>query len=585
MSSVAVVRFPRLLLLLPAWLALLFYLPTLTHGLVWDDTYFLLDLPYLRDPSLWWQAVQQPLFVSQNYFRPLPLLMFVVEAGLGGPTAFVFHLVNVLLHVANTLLVVLLARTVLPTDRRGLWLATGAGLLFALHPALVENVSWISDRFDLLMAFFILLALYMEQRMQSGGRRNVLLALCLCAALLSKETGVVLLVLLPLWQAFRRMSAGATVAGAVRDVVQTQRALYGVLVLGVLAYLCLRFSALGFLYRSDTQMISGGVLPHLLLIGKTLGCYALLLVFPFGQIAPVHPALTPIALDDIAAWVGLILAIICIGAAVQGLRRARAAAGLLLMAMAALAPVANLLPLTIGDNIAHDRYLLLPVAFTALWLARVLYPVVARLPQYAAVTWLTAAGACVALAVPHWESNLTLWTWAYAKHPQSQIASGNYLLALLEAQHNEEALVLGRELLAREQEAAVVASLRHSLALALARTGDLQAAEREIKLRLDYPRRDDATGRFGVSEALNLLAHIQMQQGRLAAAAANLHEAVRLTPFLPRPHYNLVLLHYAQGDLKQGDAELALTLRYAAPAQAVLFSRGAAQARTRAINS
>ena len=69
-------RFDRLLLVLPGWLALMLYLPSLSHGFVWDDTYFLTDLPLLRDPELWWRQLSEPLFVSRNYFRPLPLAAF-----------------------------------------------------------------------------------------------------------------------------------------------------------------------------------------------------------------------------------------------------------------------------------------------------------------------------------------------------------------------------------------------------------------------------------------------------------------------------------------------------------------------------
>ena len=106
------------------------YLPTLSHGFVWDDTYFLTDLPFLRDPDLWWRQIGEPLFVSRNYFRPLPLLTFVVEARLGGLDPFLFHLTNIMLHAANTTLVVLLTRAVVPA---GVVAAAIAGLLFAIH--------------------------------------------------------------------------------------------------------------------------------------------------------------------------------------------------------------------------------------------------------------------------------------------------------------------------------------------------------------------------------------------------------------------------------------------------------------------
>lgn len=563
-------RFSLLLLLLPAWAAVVFYLPTLAHGYVWDDRYFLVDLPYLRDPELWWQAVREPLFVSQNYFRPLPLLMFVAESRLGGPGAFVFHLVNVLLHAFNAALVAGLARAVLPRDGLAPALAAGAGLLFALHPALVENVSWISDRFDLLMTGFILLALHAELRLQTPLRRTACQAACLLGALLCKETGAILLLLLPLWQLFLHVDGGrplATAGALWRQSRRTYLTLGGVL----LAYLGLRYAALGFLYQSDTQMAPGTLLQHLLLVGKTFATYLLLLVFPFGQVSPVHPVLTPLPLSEPSAWLGLVLLVALLAAIVVGLRRGRPAAVLAAMALLALAPVSNLLPLTIGDNLAHDRYLIVPVALIALLLARLLHAARSVWPRRLAAVWLLAAAICTALLVPRWESNLSLWSWAYEKHPQSQIAGSSYLLALVEAHRHAQAISLARRLLESELPATVEANLRHSLALALERSDRLAEAEREIKRCLDVPRRDDALGRHAVSEALNLLAHIQLRQGRSEAAEANLREAIRLTPHLPRPHYNLARLLYARGMEAAGDAELAAAVRSATPAMGVAF--------------
>ena len=567
----------RLSLLLPGWLALLFYLPTLGHSYVWDDTYFLTDLPYLRDPQLWWQALREPLFVSQNYFRPLPLLMFALEAQVPAPGAFVFHLVNVLLHVVNTTLVVALARGVLPARGRNLWLASLAGLVFALHPALVENVSWISDRFDLLMASLLLAALLGMQRMAATWRRDLMLALCLFGALLCKETGIVLLLLLPLWQVFLLLHGGAH-RSEIRPLLMAQRnlQLYALLALSVLLYLGLRYAALGFLYRSDAQMVGGTLLQHALLTGKTLGWYVLLLLFPFGQTAPVHPAVTPLALNDLQAWGGLAVCVLLVLPVVYQAWHGRAGAVLALLLMAALAPVANLLPLTIGDNLVHDRYLIMPIALGAVLLVLCLCSVWPRAVLALTAVWLLAAAVAVVTTLPHWESNLSLWSWAYAKHPESRIASGNYLLALVDAGRNEEAVALGRQLLSTGR---VDAVLRQNLALALLRKGELHSAETEIKAALDLPRKDDVQGRYTVSEALNLLAHIQMQQARWAAAESNLQEAIRLTPYLPRPHYNLALLNYRQGRIETADAALQLALRYAAPEQADVFRREAARVR------
>ena len=64
------------LVVLPALIVLLVYLPALDYEFVWDDTIFLRDLPIYRDPTLWTQALSQPFALSSNYFRPFAVLTF-----------------------------------------------------------------------------------------------------------------------------------------------------------------------------------------------------------------------------------------------------------------------------------------------------------------------------------------------------------------------------------------------------------------------------------------------------------------------------------------------------------------------------
>lgn len=64
-------------LILPAFIALILYLPAIQFDLVWDDTIFLRDLPNYRDPELWLPSLFRPFVLSPNYFRPFALLTFV----------------------------------------------------------------------------------------------------------------------------------------------------------------------------------------------------------------------------------------------------------------------------------------------------------------------------------------------------------------------------------------------------------------------------------------------------------------------------------------------------------------------------
>src|SRR6266545_91540 len=84
----------------------------------------------------------------RSYFHPLTWLSLMLDRTLPGPGAWGFHLVNVVLHAAvAVLLLLVLART---TGQ--LWASLGAALLFGVHPLTVEAVAWVSERKTVLSA-------------------------------------------------------------------------------------------------------------------------------------------------------------------------------------------------------------------------------------------------------------------------------------------------------------------------------------------------------------------------------------------------------------------------------------------------
>ena len=551
------------------------YLPALKNGFVWDDVYFITDLPYLRDPALWWQHVREPLFVSQNYFRPLPLLTFVLEAQYSPLNAFVFHLTNLLLHAVNVTLVVLLARRLVAANGgNDTWRPLLAGLLFGLHPALIETVSWVSDRFDLMMATFLLLALLCDTDVQHRLLKPVVPGLLFLLALLCKETSIVFFALLPLWQLSRMSPERTTWRNDIRQLVRESWPTWAALVVAAILYFALRYQSLGVLYRSDTQIASGNLLQHILLCSKTLGWYFVLLCWPFGQIGPVHPGVTPIALDDASAWLGMAAVIAVLCGLTQLLRRAPRTGMLTGMALVALAPVANLMPLTIGDNIVHDRYLLLPLAFMSLALTTVPALHVRRAAILGAGLWAALSLTTIVLTVPRWESNLSLWGWAHALEPGSNIARGNYVAALVNSGHYPEAMVVAQELLRTSPDNPIAL---YNMGLSLMRLGRNEEARGYVERSLQRLDKADTKGNMDVTEAWNLLGYLSMQAGDWSSAEKSLNEATRLTPYLTRPHFNLAMLHYERGDAAAGDKELAFALRYDSPEMATIHRAQAAK--------
>jgi hypothetical protein len=188
-----------------ALVAVLVYLPALRGGFIWDDDRLLTGNSAVKTiDGLWavWFGGWSPDYV------PLTLSSFWLEWHLWGLCAPGYHIVNVLLHAANVLLV---WRILLRLRVPGAWLAA---LLFAVHPLCVSSVAWISERKNTLSMLFYLLSLREFLRFDDAvhspdgnGKSTRLLCFSLAAfflALLAKSSVAVLPAVLLLFVWWRR---------------------------------------------------------------------------------------------------------------------------------------------------------------------------------------------------------------------------------------------------------------------------------------------------------------------------------------------------------------------------------------------
>ena len=95
-------------------------------------------------------------------FHPLTGLSHIMDCELFGTAPGSQHVVNLLFHLANTLLLF----TVLRKMTGAIWQSAFVAALFALHPLHVEPVAWISSRKDVLSTFFWILTMvaYLQLR-------------------------------------------------------------------------------------------------------------------------------------------------------------------------------------------------------------------------------------------------------------------------------------------------------------------------------------------------------------------------------------------------------------------------------------
>ena len=110
------------------------------------------------------------------------------------------HLTNVLIHAVSAVLLLALLKRM--TGR--VWESAFVAFVFALHPLHVESVAWVSERKDVLFAFFWFLTtwLYLDFVEKRTIRNYLLMAGAFCLGLMSKQMIVTLpftLLLLDLW--------------------------------------------------------------------------------------------------------------------------------------------------------------------------------------------------------------------------------------------------------------------------------------------------------------------------------------------------------------------------------------------------
>jgi tetratricopeptide (TPR) repeat protein len=145
------------------------YAPAWHAGFVWDDDKYVTDNPMLTAPDglkqIWFSAH------TQSQYFPLVYTTFMLEHALWGLNPLGYHLVNILLHSLNAVLVWgALKRLRVP----GAWLAAS---VFALHPVQVESVAWVSELKNVESLFFCLLAVLawmqvLDEGVQFSEERN-----------------------------------------------------------------------------------------------------------------------------------------------------------------------------------------------------------------------------------------------------------------------------------------------------------------------------------------------------------------------------------------------------------------------------
>ncbi|KWT78995.1 tetratricopeptide repeat protein [Candidatus Magnetominusculus xianensis] len=177
---------------------MLVYLPVRNYDFIrYDDEQYVTENPQVlkgltADGLLWAFKTTQ-----LGFWQPLSWISHMADVEVFGLNAGGHHLVSVLFHVINTLLLFFALSALTGAVWRGAFVAA----LFALHPMHVESVAWIAERKDVLSGFFWILAVwaYVYYVLRPSAGRYMLVLCCVVLGLMSKPMLVTLPIVLLLF--------------------------------------------------------------------------------------------------------------------------------------------------------------------------------------------------------------------------------------------------------------------------------------------------------------------------------------------------------------------------------------------------
>jgi len=477
------------------------FAPVLGYGFLHFDDGIYVTANRAVKAGVTWAGVRWAFSsVHHSNWTPLTWLSHMLDVELFGLAPAGHHLVNVVLHIANTVLLFALLRRMTGALRRSALVAA----LFAVHPLHVESVAWIAARKDLLSTLFGLLALWWYAGFAAlGRRRDYGLSLLFAAlSLLAKQMLVTLPLLLLLldWWPLRRLAPDRPPGPRRRD----RRSAPSVadLVVEKAPFFALSFaaSAVAFLAQrqggsvADLEMLSlwrridNAVVSWVVYVEQTVLPVGLCAFYPFPR-AP-HPGwlfgaslLGLIAVSVVAVWT---------------LRRHRYLAVGWLWFLVTLAPVIGLIQ--IGNQALADRYTYVPLIGLFIMVSFGAADLLDRwrAPDRA-FAMLCLALPC-ALAVP---ASLQVRTW------------------------KDDRVVFERALAVTEGSF----TAHNNLGNVLQEQGEYEAAVRHLEAALRL--------RPASPKVHNNLANVYLDLGRREDALRHLELALRLAPDAYQVHYNL----------------------------------------------
>ena len=535
-----------------------------------DDPGYVTENPRVA-AGLTWQGIRWSL--TAGYFanwHPLTWMSHMTDVQLFGMNSGPHHVVNVVLHLANTVLLFAGLSKLTRSPGRS---AVVAGL-FAVHPMHVESVAWIAERKDVLSTAFWLLTTwaYVAYARHPRVSRYVLVLVLFALGLMSKPMLVTLpcaLLLLDVWP-LRRVVIGESGRRAWLRLVYEKIPMFALAVASsVITYLVQRKSGAveSLNLVSVPVRIANAIIAYWTYLEKLAVPHGLGLLYPYPTTIFVGSAL--LALAALAAITAL---------AVRAMRtRVYLLVGWLWF-LGTLVPVIGIVQ--VGKQTMADRYTYIPsigLIVMVVWGIADLFNgtrLSRRVAPALAFAVVLAFAALARRQLRFWQSSVELWEHTVAVTGANYLAENNLGWELDRDHRPAEAVPHYLESI-RLRPRFIAAHSNLGLALAeLGRTDEaieqfqqalqLDPKNYAIELHLGFAlsragRLDDAAAYLSdalqlkpdYAEAHNALGLVRARKGDVAAAIGHYEDALRYLPNFPEAHSNLGAALAGQGKLDE----------------------------------
>ncbi|MHC4388704.1 MAG: tetratricopeptide repeat protein [Planctomycetota bacterium] len=493
-----------------------------------DDTDYVTKNPHVTKGLTLGSIAWAFTHAHSGNWHPLTSLSHMVDCQLFGLSASGHHMINLLFHIAATLLLF----AVLKKMTGAIWPSAFVAAAFALHPLHVESVAWVSERKDVLSGFFFMLTimLYLHYAQRPTVRRYLLVVLVFCLGLMSKPMLVTLpfvLLLLDYWPLGRfqlavrdtqdkpqqpqeneitypKLSAG-------RLILEKIPLLVLVVILSTIVFVIQRKAgAMQMMVKLPLNVRSANALiSYVGYLAKTFYPTRLAVFYPYPKVLKINEAL-------------LLLPLISILAIRWTRQRPWFIVGWLWY-IGTLVPVIGLVQ--VGNQAMADRYTYLPSIGVFIIVAWGAAELLHKVPYRKVILAASAVGALsillvlTKLQVQHWQNDLTLFGHASRATEHNFIMHNKYGNALLKTGQTDPAIEEINKALEINPR---FSKANHNMGLALLKKGKpdeaLKAWEKAIETNRNFLEAHLAIGMLAAS------------QGKQDQATKHFQEVLRINP-------------------------------------------------------